>query len=78
MITAQQQRKIEAVLEDRLRGLHGLRIASKAAQKLETEFIVGAMTAINTLRPNKNPDKISKAVPVSWIVDLMAGDRILK
>lgn len=47
-------------------------------QKLELEFFLGAMAAINAMDPNAEADKLSRLVPPAWVICPMSGRSIVE
>ncbi len=68
--------KIEAALRGRMTVLE-IKPRGDRAKKEEAAFLSGAMTAIDALIPNVDPNKISAVIPVKWIMSPMRGLSVL-
>jgi len=75
------QDTVRKVIEDRWRErvkAQGFPTKGIKYQKLELEFFLGAMTAINAMDPNAEADKLSTLVPPAWVICPMSGRPIVE
>lgn len=75
-MTNEQRIAIESQWTSRA-AAQGLKPGTKTYQRAEVEFFTGAMAAINALLPHAEPDHLSPAVPVIWVINAMSGRPIV-
>ncbi len=67
---------IQDSLRNRLQALE-VKLGTATALKHEAAFMSGAMCAINALKPNDDPNKISEWIPPMWCIAPMTGRSVL-
>lgn len=51
---------------------------TRAYQRAELEFFIGAMTALNSAFPADDPNNLSPKVPPYWIIAMMSGRPVVE
>ncbi len=69
--------EVEQALRERLEIL-GLKPDTKRALDAECHFLCGAMTTINAIYPNADPNKISDMIEQVWILAPLTGRSVLE
>lgn len=64
--------EIEKQWKDRVQSL-GYKPGTAMYRKVECEFFVGAMAAIQAMDPDATPGKLSAKVPPIWPINIMSG-----
>ena len=66
------QLEIEESLRRRLENF-GLPPGSLRGLKMQAEFLSGAMAALQAIFPDDDPERLSSAIPPSWVINVLSG-----
>lgn len=72
------QEAVEQAWLKRAKSLGYTKPYTTSYRRKEIEFFCGAMAALHEVLPDSGDDRLGSLVPVSWVLEMMAGNNIVE